>query len=172
MSRDKNEPSTRDLQSTYEAISSPRSYKDEKSTFDALLELLQNKEHAYDETVLKALLYTVSLYPIGTYVYLSNRKIGVVIDSNQKNPKCPIVQMLTEKEEDGSPKTVQTSQELSILRILSKKEKEDILKTFNIVSNYSYTLIKNKLIFKLKDTVYVIIQEADNDYGYKLYYIY
>lgn len=33
-------------------------------------------------------------------------------------------------------------------------EKEDILKTFNIVSNYSYTLIKNKLIFKLKDTVF------------------
>ena len=88
---------------------------------------LRSKEHAYDETVLKALHYTVSLYPIGTYVDLSNRKIGVVIDSNQKNPKCPIVQMLTEKEEDGSPKTVQTSQELSILRILSKKEKEDIL---------------------------------------------
>ena len=46
---------------TYEAISSPRSYKDEKSTFDALLELLQNKDHAYDCSVIKAILYTVSL---------------------------------------------------------------------------------------------------------------
>ena len=130
LSGDKIEPIAKiiSVACSYEAISSPRSYKDERTTFDALLEMIQNKEHAYDETVLKALLYTVSLYPIGTYVYLSNRKIGVVIDSNQKNPKCPIVQMLTEKENDGTPKTVQTSQELSILRILSKQEKEDILK--------------------------------------------
>ena len=114
---------------TYEAISSPRSYKDEKSTFDALLELLQNKEHAYDGSVIKALLYTVSLYPIGTYVYLSNRKIAEVIDTNPDNPKTPVVQLLTEKEADGSLKTLQIGENnINILRILTKKEKEDILK--------------------------------------------
>lgn len=114
---------------TYEAISSPRSYKDEKSTFDALLEMILNKEHQYDDSVLKALLYTVSLYPIGTYVYLSNRKIAEVVDSNPENPKCPVVQLLTEKEADGSPKTIQTGENnLTILRILSKQEKQDILK--------------------------------------------
>lgn len=113
---------------TYEAISSPRKYRDERSSFDALLELIQNKEHKYDDIVLKALLYTVSLYPIGTYVYLSNRKVAEVIDTNQDNPKCPVVQMLTETEKDGSPKIVQTSSEISVLRILSKDEKRDILK--------------------------------------------
>ena len=114
---------------TYEAISSPRSYKDERSTFDALLEMLQNKEHAYDGSVIKALLYTVSLYPIGTYVYLSNRKIAEVIDTNPDNPKTPVVQLLTEREKDGSLKVVQTGENnISILRILSKQEKEDILK--------------------------------------------
>ena len=109
-------------------IADPIRSENLKNTFDALLELLQNKEHAYDDSVLKALLYTVSLYPIGTYVYLSNRKIGVVVDSNHTNPKCPIVQMLSEKEADGSPKTIQTDENLSILRVLSKKEKEDIVK--------------------------------------------
>ena len=114
---------------TYEAISSPRSYKDEKSTFDALLELLQNKEHAYDGSVIKALLYTVSLYPIGTFVYLSNRKIAEVIDTNPDNPKTPVVQLLTEKEADGSLKTLQIGENnINILRILTKQEKEDILK--------------------------------------------
>ena len=113
---------------TYEAISSPRKYRDERSSFDALLELIQNKEHKYDDTIIKALLYTVSLYPIGTYVYLSNRKVAEVIDSNQNNPKCPVVQMLTETEKDGSPKIIQTNNEISILRILSKDEKRDILK--------------------------------------------
>ena len=114
---------------TYEAISSPRSYKDERSTFDALLEMLQNKDHQYDGSVIKALLYSVSLYPIGTYVYLSNRKIAEVIDTNPDNPKTPIVQLLTEREKDGSLKVLQTGENnISILRILSKQEKEDILK--------------------------------------------
>ena len=114
---------------TYEAISSPRSYKDEKSTFDALLELIQNKEHAYDGSVIKALLYTVSLYPIGTFVYLSNRKVAEVIDTNPDNPKTPVVQLLTEKDADGSLKTIQIGENnINILRILTKKEKEDILK--------------------------------------------
>ena len=114
---------------TYEAISSPRSYKDEKSTFDALLELIQNKEHAYDGSVIKALLYTVSLYPIGTFVYLSNRKVAEVIDTNPDNPKTPVVQLLTEYEADGSLKTIQIGENnINILRILTKQEKEDILK--------------------------------------------
>lgn len=114
---------------TYEAISSPRSYKDEKSTFDALLELLQNKERAYDPSVIKALLYTVSLYPIGTYVYLTNRKVAEVIDTNPDNPKTPVVQLLTEREPDGSFKTYQIGENnINILRILNKQEKEDIKK--------------------------------------------
>jgi len=114
---------------TYEAISSPRSYKDERSTFDALLEMIQNKDHLYDSSVIKALLYSVSLYPIGTFVYLSNRKIAEVIDTNPDNPKTPVVQLLTEREKDGSLKIVQTGEnDISILRILSKQEKEDIMK--------------------------------------------
>ncbi len=114
---------------TYEAISSPRSYKEGRTTFDALLELIQNKDHSYDDSVLRGLLYTVSLYPIGTYVYLTTRKVAEVIDSNPDNPKCPIVQLLTEKEADGSPKVVRTGENnINILRILSKQEKMDVLK--------------------------------------------
>ena len=78
---------------------------------------------------MKALLYTVSLYPIGTYVYLTNRKIAEVIDSNPTNPKCPIVQLINEKEPDGSPKIIQTNlSDISISRILTKKEEQDIIK--------------------------------------------
>lgn len=116
----------------YDGITSPRSYKDEKSSFDALLELIQNKDNQYDRNVLKALLMTVSLYPIGTYVYLSNRKIAEVIDSNRENPKYPVVQLLTEKEADGSFKIIQTKQDdIYISRILTKEEEQDILSLLN-----------------------------------------
>ncbi len=47
---------------------------------------------------------------------------------------------------------------------------------YNVVKdNNKYQITYNVYDSKtneLKDTVYVIIQEADNDYGYKLYYIY
>ena len=49
-------------------------------------------------------------------------------------------------------------------------------KVYNVVKdNNKYQITYNVYDSKtneLKDTVYVIIQEADNDYGYKLYYIY
>ena len=59
---------------------------------------------------------------------LSDRKIAQVIDTNPDNPKAPIVQYLTEKNPDGSPKVVATGVNgLSIMRILSKAEEKDIL---------------------------------------------
>ena len=113
---------------SYEAISSPRSYKTGRSTFEAIVELLQNKERSYDDSIIRGLLYTVSLFPIGSYVYLSNRKIAQVIDTNPDNPKTPIIQYLTEKEADGSPKVSPTgSNGINIVRILSKDEEKDIL---------------------------------------------
>ena len=114
---------------SFEAISSPRGYKAERSTFDAMIELIQNKNHAYDDSVLKALLYTVSLYPIGTYVYLSNRKVAIICDTNPDNPKYPIAQLLTEKNKDGSPIQIPTDPSgINIVRIISKTEVSDIKK--------------------------------------------
>ena len=62
-------------------------------------------------------------------VYLSDRKIAQVIDTNPDNPKAPMVQYLTERNPDGSQKVVATGTNgLSIMRILSKAEEKDILK--------------------------------------------
>ncbi|HAH62991.1 MAG TPA: metal-dependent phosphohydrolase, partial [Treponema sp.] len=94
---------------SFEAITAPREYKTERTTFDAMVEMLKNANHQYDETVIKALLYSLSLFPIGAYVYLINGKIGQVTDVNPDNPKNPIVQLLGEKESDGTPKTAQTN---------------------------------------------------------------
>ncbi len=113
---------------SYEAISSPRSFRGERTTFEAIVELLQNRDRSYDDSIIRGLLYTVSLFPIGSYVYLSDRKIAQVIDSNPDNPKAPVVQYITEKAPDGSPKVMNTGVNgLNIVRILSKNEEKDIL---------------------------------------------
>ncbi|MCQ2573835.1 MAG: HD domain-containing protein [Treponema sp.] len=112
---------------TFEAITAPRSYKDERSTFDAMVEMLKNANHQYDDAAIKALLYSVSLFPIGAYVFLKNGKVAEVIDVNPDNPKLPVVQLLLEKDKDGSPKTIQTNDsDLAIVRVLNRKETEDV----------------------------------------------
>ena len=114
---------------SYEAITSKRNYKSERSSLDGMVELLLNKNNAYSPDIVRALLHTVSLYPIGTYVYLKNRKIAIVTDTVSDNPKCPIVQLVTEKKADGSPVILETENpEYAILRVLTKQEQSDVLK--------------------------------------------
>ena len=115
---------------SFESIVAPRQYKTERSTFAAMVEMLKNENRQYDETVIKALLYSISLYPIGTYVYLSNGETAQVIDVNPDNPKNPIVQLLGAKDADGSPKTIQTDDnDIKIMRPLGKQELEDVMKS-------------------------------------------
>lgn len=84
---------------------------------------MKNQGKQYDETIIRALLFSVSLYPIGLYVVLSNNKIGQVVDVNPENPKFPIVQLYKELKPDGKPKVVETSEYgLSIARPLTKEE--------------------------------------------------
>lgn len=117
---------------SYEAITSKRNYKSERSSLDAIVEMLLNKNNAYSQDIIKALLYTVSLYPIGSYVYLKNRKVAIVTDTDPDNPKNPVVELVTEKNADGSPITLKTSNpDYAILRALSKQEREDVLKIVN-----------------------------------------
>ena len=117
---------------SFEAISAPREYKTEKSTFEAMVEMLKNQNQQYDPTVIKALLFSLSLNPIGAFVQLQNGKIGVVSDVSPNNPKTPIVQLATEREADGSVKSVQTDEgENKIIKILSKEESEEVQKNID-----------------------------------------
>ncbi|MGP1587782.1 MAG: HD-GYP domain-containing protein [Treponemataceae bacterium] len=121
---------------TYEAITAPRQYKDEQSSFSAMVEILKNQEMQYDSKVITALLLSVSFYPIGAYVYLSNNKVAQVIEANPRNPKCPIVQLLTETESNGDLKTLSTSENgIWISRVLSKKESDDVLASLKNLQN-------------------------------------
>ncbi|WP_294428803.1 HD domain-containing phosphohydrolase [uncultured Treponema sp.] len=108
---------------SYEAITSPRHYKEARTLYEATIELLLNKDKQYDDIVIKALVSAVSLFPIGTYVYLSNGKIGQVTESNPNDPRLPIVEIVGEKNELGNPKSIITDNDKNkIVRVLNKEE--------------------------------------------------
>lgn len=113
----------------FEAITAPRHYKDAQSLYEAMVEMLNRNRQFYDETVIKALLYCFSLFPIGCYVFLSDGKVAQVIDVNPDNPKNPIVQIVSTSGNSGEPQIISTSDTgLRIVRALSKEETEDVIR--------------------------------------------
>ncbi|MDR0487292.1 MAG: HD-GYP domain-containing protein [Treponema sp.] len=111
---------------SYDALSSKRPHKEAKDGYTGMLELLKNEGKQYDDTVVRALVLSISIYPIGLYVLLSNGKKGQVIDVNPENPRFPIVQIFGEFTPDGKVKTAQTAPNvITIIRPLIRSEIEN-----------------------------------------------
>jgi HD-GYP domain-containing protein (c-di-GMP phosphodiesterase class II) len=108
---------------SYEALSAKRPHKEAKDGYTGMLELLKNEGKQYDETIVRALVFSLSIYPIGLYVLLSNGRKGQVVDVIPEKPKFPIVQVFGELTPDGKNKTLETSQEgVHSVRPLPKDE--------------------------------------------------
>ena len=108
---------------SFEALSSHRPHKKAKDGYTGMLELLRNEDKQYSNTVIRALVSALSLYPIGLYVLLSNEKKGQVINVNPQTLQHPIVQVFGLKTPDGKNKIIQTSQDgITIVRPLTKEE--------------------------------------------------
>ena len=120
--------------SAYSAATSKREFRDGKDGHSGIMDLLRGKGTKYDETVLRALVYIISVYPVGTYVLLNNGAKGIVIKTNLETPKHPILKLLTD--ENGTPYNrkplLQTYPEdkIQIVRTLSKDEIEEIKALF------------------------------------------
>ena len=108
---------------SYEAISTKRPHKEAKDEYTGMLELLKNEGKQYDDTIVRALVYSLSIYPIGLHVLLSNDWKAQVVDVNPENPKFPVVQIYEESTTDGRTKLLQTSPDgVYIVRPLAREE--------------------------------------------------
>jgi hypothetical protein len=58
----------------------------------AAIAVMSEQTSAYDEEILRLFIETVGIYPVGSFVTLSSRKIALVIDENRKDPARPVVQ--------------------------------------------------------------------------------
>jgi HD-GYP domain-containing protein (c-di-GMP phosphodiesterase class II) len=108
---------------SYEALTSNRPYKQAKDKHRGIMDLLKNEGKQYDDTIVHALVYALSVYPIGLYVLLSNGKKAQVVDVNPENPRFPVVQIFRTKEEESI--ILQTTPQLSVTRPLAKTEIPD-----------------------------------------------
>jgi HD-GYP domain-containing protein (c-di-GMP phosphodiesterase class II) len=79
---------------SYEAMITQRQFRSARDGHSALLDLLKNRGTAYDERVIRTLIYCLSVYPLGTAVRLSNQAVARVVKANAENPRFPLVQIL------------------------------------------------------------------------------
>ncbi|MGP1455062.1 MAG: HD-GYP domain-containing protein [Treponema sp.] len=95
--------------SSYEAAISPRTYKKVYEPAVAIVNIIQQEKSRYDQTVLRAFVSAFSLFPIGSFVILSDKNIAQVADSNPDDPRCPIVRVFYPHETHRAPELIKTS---------------------------------------------------------------
>ncbi|WP_323054931.1 hypothetical protein [Dechloromonas sp. A34] len=77
----------------YDAISSDRVYHKGMSPTQALKKLLEWSSHHFDPQLVQAFIRAVGIYPTGTLVQLDSKRIGVVIEQNEKSLLEPMVRI-------------------------------------------------------------------------------
>jgi HD-GYP domain-containing protein (c-di-GMP phosphodiesterase class II) len=110
---------------SFDAVTAERPYKEAKDGYSGMVDILKNEGKQYDDIVIRALVYSLSIYPIGTKVLLTNNKSAVVVDVNPENPRYPIVQVIGARTPDGKDVVIKTTETgIRVLRPLSKEEIE------------------------------------------------
>jgi HD-GYP domain-containing protein (c-di-GMP phosphodiesterase class II) len=108
---------------SYEAITAKRPHKDARGGYEGIADLLRNVGRHYDDTIIRALVFSLSIYPIGQFVMLSDGAKGQVIDANPMDPRFPIVQILDKKNPQGQNEIIETNPAgIYIQRPLSSKD--------------------------------------------------
>ncbi len=107
----------------YEAFST-ENIDGTKCSHSGIVQILKNGG-CFDVSVIRALVNSISIYPVGIYVLLSNGKRGQVSDIDQENPRFPLVKIYGKQ---SSNETVKTSDELFIVRPLTSEEFETYVK--------------------------------------------
>lgn len=117
------------VSSAFAAATTRRPFREELDGHSGIMDLLKSKGTKYDEGILRALVFIMSVYPIGTFVQLSNQAKGIVIKINLATPRNPILKLLID--ENGvlyKNKPILRTRPEDEIQITGTLTKEDILK--------------------------------------------
>ena len=114
----------------YDAQITDRPHSRSRDGYHTLMEMLKGVGTIYDETALKTLVYSISIFPLGSHVVLENGSIGIVVHTNKESPKYPIVKLLVDKDKNAlrDQPVIETRDEngFKILNILEESEKKKL----------------------------------------------
>lgn len=82
------------LADVYEAVTHPRSYRKAKLPHEGIRELVEKESDNFQAKILKSLIDNIGIYPIGSWVRLTNGEIGLVVSINKDYPLRPKINTL------------------------------------------------------------------------------
>ncbi len=110
----------------FDAITKPRSYREAKTPYEAMREILSRGGIDYDPEIVRNFVSKMSIYPIGSLVRLSDGSIAIVVEANPKTPIMPKVRILFDPTgiKVADEKVIDLAQEhhLTIKRPVDEKE--------------------------------------------------
>lgn len=82
----------------FEALVHGRAYRDGFITYHAIQKILENKSKQFNVKVIRGLVNSVSMFPVGSYVKLSSNEVARVITVNKLRPVRPVVEVIEDAE--------------------------------------------------------------------------
>lgn len=82
------------LADTFEALVHGRAYRDGFITQKAIQTIIQYRGKSFDPKILKAMINTISIFPVGSYVQLNTGEIAKVVSVNKQRPVRPVVEVV------------------------------------------------------------------------------
>ncbi|MFQ5657048.1 MAG: HD-GYP domain-containing protein [Candidatus Methylomirabilales bacterium] len=82
------------LADVYESLVHDRPHRQRLTPVEALKEILNRERTAFPDRILKALIQTLSPYPVGSLVRLNTGEIGRVVATNKDHPLRPVAEIL------------------------------------------------------------------------------
>lgn len=111
---------------TYEALTKDRVYREGKDFYDAMKMVLGEGSKKFDPEILKVFIGMMSIYPVGSYVQLSNKAIAIVISSDPVSPFRPTVKIkrdeFGDEVADGTLLKLSRERDIHIVRALQAKQ--------------------------------------------------
>jgi HD-GYP domain-containing protein (c-di-GMP phosphodiesterase class II) len=81
---------------SYEAMTHNRPHRKAAAQYISVLELAETKNMFFAPYIVKVFLDEFTLYPVGSYVRLNNKAVGVVVGTNRSNPFKPTVRIISD----------------------------------------------------------------------------
>ena len=95
----------------YQAGISPRPYRKPKTSFEVLMELYGERDGAFPGGVVEQFIQCIGVFPIGSFVLLNTKEVGIVVRRNQVQQLKPKIMILVDPKGQrlSEPETVDLS---------------------------------------------------------------
>lgn len=117
----------------FEAMVSPKAWRDSMVGYQAMKNLLSDNARRFDPDIIKAMIQSMGIYPIGSIVLMNNSVIARVIESHKEAPLRPVIRVLIDEfakpytQNEGETIDLLANRNLFIARAIDPAEYQKVM---------------------------------------------